>query len=349
MYFKGIRNSFPDERMAKFFLQKYYQLLCHGKFSTKVTKLFLVGPGDSGKSSWFAPFEGVIDRKYVAEIVEDGRFSTAAITNKTQVAKVEEWSENTMSADQAKLVTQGGTMSLQQKHSGVTSVNYRSGFFMTSNDLPAYGNNVHSDAVFGRLAVFRTKKLPKKDTSMWKKMRNKCMHIFHYIAMYNKDMPIFADEGEDEYHSAGACYNSLDYDRSKLMTFMSDESPSDGNQINAEFPLERIPSVLVRLTHERIVQDYESDLGDDVNGKKFREDDVQDYESDLADDVNTEFGENENGKVCDPGEQGDVNAESGEYRDGKVRRLGKQRVHGFALNHLLPVKRGKFAARLPKR
>ena len=41
------------------FFKKYYQLLLHGKFPVKETKLCLVGPPDSGKTSWFCPFEGL--------------------------------------------------------------------------------------------------------------------------------------------------------------------------------------------------------------------------------------------------------------------------------------------------
>jgi len=54
----GIENSFPLERERKNFLRKYYQILLHRKFPMKETKLLLVGPPDSGKTSWFAPFQG---------------------------------------------------------------------------------------------------------------------------------------------------------------------------------------------------------------------------------------------------------------------------------------------------
>ena len=56
--FSGILNSFPDNEERMSFLQKYYQLLLHGKFPMKEPKLLLEGPPDSGKTSWFAPFEG---------------------------------------------------------------------------------------------------------------------------------------------------------------------------------------------------------------------------------------------------------------------------------------------------
>ena len=56
----GIKNSFPERIMRMSFYQKYYQLLLHGKFPMKEKKLLVVGPPDSGKTSWFAPFQGIL-------------------------------------------------------------------------------------------------------------------------------------------------------------------------------------------------------------------------------------------------------------------------------------------------
>ena len=57
----GIENSFPDRITRMSFYQKYYQLLLHGKFPMKEKKLLVVGPPDSGKTSWFAPFQGILN------------------------------------------------------------------------------------------------------------------------------------------------------------------------------------------------------------------------------------------------------------------------------------------------
>lgn len=60
----------------------------------------------------------------------------------------------------------GGLNMLSQKHAKAKRVNYRSGFFITTNVLPNFGVERDQDAVYSRLQVFSTKKLPKKDTSV---------------------------------------------------------------------------------------------------------------------------------------------------------------------------------------
>ena len=54
----GVENSFTNPITRLKFYQKYYQILLHRKFPMKERKLILVGPADSGKTSWFSPFEG---------------------------------------------------------------------------------------------------------------------------------------------------------------------------------------------------------------------------------------------------------------------------------------------------
>ena len=56
-FVEGVCNSI-DRRDRRKFYQKYYQLLMPHMFPMKETKLLLVGPSDSGKTSWFEPFQG---------------------------------------------------------------------------------------------------------------------------------------------------------------------------------------------------------------------------------------------------------------------------------------------------
>ena len=56
-FVEGVCNSINRRDRRKFY-QKYYQLLLPHMFPMKETKLLLVGPSDSGKTSWFEPFQG---------------------------------------------------------------------------------------------------------------------------------------------------------------------------------------------------------------------------------------------------------------------------------------------------
>lgn len=55
---------------------------------------------------------------------------------------------------------------LSRKNKEATKVTYYSGFFITTNVLPDFGNAVDQEAVYRRLKVFHTKALPKKDSSV---------------------------------------------------------------------------------------------------------------------------------------------------------------------------------------
>jgi len=54
----GVENSFGNPVVRRRFYKKYYQLLLHGQFPMKESKLCLIGPPDSRNTSWFSPFEG---------------------------------------------------------------------------------------------------------------------------------------------------------------------------------------------------------------------------------------------------------------------------------------------------
>lgn len=137
--FQGVENSFPTEWVRKRFYQKYYQLLLHGQFPQKESKLCLVGPSDSGKTSWFSPFQGkktqkvinfqpifisvllyqysialdfvlgLIPSRYIAGVMNDGKFSASLITEESQVVFMDEWSPDSLSCEDAKRVLQGNT------------------------------------------------------------------------------------------------------------------------------------------------------------------------------------------------------------------------------------------------
>ena len=53
-----------------------------------------------------------------------------------------------------------------QKHREASKFIYNSGFFITRNIYPDFGSGLDGEAIKKRLAVFETKSLPKKDTSV---------------------------------------------------------------------------------------------------------------------------------------------------------------------------------------
>ena len=53
-----------------------------------------------------------------------------------------------------------------QKHRDPAKFKYNSGFFITTNILPDFGDGVDGEAVKRRLEIFQTQTLPKKDQSV---------------------------------------------------------------------------------------------------------------------------------------------------------------------------------------
>ena len=60
----------------------------------------------------------------------------------------------------------GGLIMLSQKHTKASKVNYKSGFFITTNVLLDFGHERDQNAIYRRLKVFSTKALPRKDSSI---------------------------------------------------------------------------------------------------------------------------------------------------------------------------------------
>ena len=248
----GIQNSFPSYEKRRKFYQKWYQLLLHKQFPMKEPKLMVVGPTDSGKSSWFYPFQGVIDYQNIAQLVEDGNFSCSSLRSGTEITYMDEWSEKVMSCDKAKIILQGGIMTIPRKHKDQKPLIYNSGFYITSNDMPNFGDGVHSDAVLGRLSPFHVKSLPKVDRGVAERFRRNAMSIIYYVALYIADMPLFESKVEID-EDPEAQFNTIDYDRSQLMTFEDDSDEGDVDseeEMTADFPLARVPKVLVDITAE---------------------------------------------------------------------------------------------------
>ena len=77
-----------------------------GKMPPKTRKLVLCSPKDSG----------VILLRNVAIIIQEKQFSSAMVGEDTELVVLDEWSENALQADLAKIVLQGGHMVTCIKH-----------------------------------------------------------------------------------------------------------------------------------------------------------------------------------------------------------------------------------------
>ena len=101
---------------------------------------------------------GVIPLRNVATITQEKQFSEAMMGEDTGLVFLDEWSENTLQADLAKIVLQGGYMVTCVKHQSPkalinkASIN-KAPFYITTNELPNFGPE--HDNVIRRVEVFK--------------------------------------------------------------------------------------------------------------------------------------------------------------------------------------------------
>ena len=155
---EGILNSFPEEKLRARFLNKFYECLMAGKMPHKTRKLVLCGPKDSGKTSWVQVLLGVIPLRNVATITQEKQFSAAMMGEDTEFVFLDEWSENTLEADLAKIVLQGGYIVTCVRHQSPKTLINKAPFYITTNELPNFGSE--HDNVMRRVEVFKTQSFP---------------------------------------------------------------------------------------------------------------------------------------------------------------------------------------------
>ena len=124
----------------------------------EIQKLVVLGPKDSGKTSWFNVFLDLIPMKCIASITNEKQFSAAMINDETQLVFLDEWSETTLQSDMAKTVLQGGLMVKSVKHQTGKCIINNGPFYITTNDVLNFGNE--DDNVKRRIIAFETKSLP---------------------------------------------------------------------------------------------------------------------------------------------------------------------------------------------
>ena len=153
----SVLNSFPDIKIQVQFLNRFYQCLLFNQLPHKTRKLVCVGEKDSGKSSWAKIFYGLFPKSKIASISKEKTFGSSMLEEDTQILWIDEWNEDTLSSDMAKILFQGGTFTQARKHQTPVMQNNRAGIFITCNKIPNFGDD--QENVLRRLAVFHTTEL----------------------------------------------------------------------------------------------------------------------------------------------------------------------------------------------
>ena len=105
-------------------------------------------------------------------------FSAHLIKPSTQAVFIDEWTWDSLCAEDAKKVLQGGLQMLPQKNKKASKCVGESGFYITTNEMPRFGG-VDDEAIRRRLAVFETDPLPTVKCSTTKWLSKNCMQVFH--------------------------------------------------------------------------------------------------------------------------------------------------------------------------
>ena len=146
----------------------------------KVKKLVVMGPKDSGKTTWASVFLDIIRRKFNASSTQENQFSCSTINEDTHIIFLDKWAERTLQFYTAKLVLQGGYMVSAVKHGKPKILDNRCSFYITTNEVPYFGND--EENVQRRIRVFRTKLLESCLTNVDRWIRDNPMDCIVWIA-----------------------------------------------------------------------------------------------------------------------------------------------------------------------
>ena len=187
---QSILNSFPTPPVRADFLNKFYQCMLYGQLPQKTRKLVVCGTKDSGKTSWARVFYGLMNKKRIASVTKEKKFAFAMIDGETELIFIDEWAESLMTADEAKLLLQGGYLTKSAKYKDPKSITNLAGIYLSCNILPNY--NEEQPNIDCRIAVFNTTELPEKSPEApdWIEANAMeclvCLNLLHLITVLFK-------------------------------------------------------------------------------------------------------------------------------------------------------------------
>ena len=103
------------------------------------------------------------------------------LNDDTQIVLLDEWAEDTLQSDMAKVVLQGGFMVSAVKHSDPKIIMNTCPFYITTNHVPYFGEN-EDENVKGRLKIFETRALEKTSPNVDVWIREHAMDCVAWMA-----------------------------------------------------------------------------------------------------------------------------------------------------------------------
>ena len=266
LFIDSLKNSMPDEETLTRFLQKWYQLALKDLFPQKTKKLCCVGEADSGKTSWFAPYEGIISHDNLASVTRDRHFSASMLSAETECLFVDEWPPDSMTADDAKRVLQGGYIAIPQKHKEAVQFVYKSGIYITCNEIPKF-TAIDDAAIEARLEIFQAKSLKEKNPTATNWLRQNCMQRFHWAAAKLHNVPLWTDEdvslSDSTNGDEGAIFNDFTEQRAAQLIDMTEIESMQFSQdfreaiAAAKNDAHAIDEVVPKEVTDRAITDFE--------------------------------------------------------------------------------------------
>ena len=190
------------------------------------------------------------------------------INEDTEIVFIDEWSVDGLNAEDAKKVLEGGLQMLPRKHKEADKFPYRSGIYITTNEMSNFGVGADAEAVERRLSIFETKSIPNPRNRLSEWLRYNAMMVFHYCANELKDEPLFSDDenghdnnvGNEGYESdEGAKYN--DYDRTDADLFRPKDilqfsSAGEQAQVDEAVPSSVVPDHMLQHVSFKLDKAY---------------------------------------------------------------------------------------------
>ena len=127
----------------------------------------------------------------------------------TELVFLDEWSENTLQADLAKIVLQGGYMVTCVKHQSPKTLINKAPFYITTNELPNFGSE--HDNVMRRVEAFKTQSLPSTLLNVNEWLRRNSMHCIVWAAQEIEQLLDFLNE-EDRWYEKFEEHGTPDQD-----------------------------------------------------------------------------------------------------------------------------------------